>query len=333
MQISTHTYIKRTALFIFATISLQTFCNTPNSEIPQCRVPGMVGTCPAHICSIIERLKKENELIKKDANASLTSPVENVLLLQGQSGTGKTKLAKEIINNTDSILIEIYSHDLLTPYRDGGKRLVNQTIENAILEAKTHHKRIIIVVDRIDDMSCTQDSLSCNELRAAYQALMDQIETHKNNPGIFFILTATHTEKLFDDFKKKFNDHTISLHNPDSDNRKEFLHHYSKRYTKKELNEYCSNDCIEKLIRETKNFNAHNITTIYSNAIEYATFDREPIAEKHLLYALEEIKATLKRWNAPSKEEQERQDALAREKEHLWWARINALLKLFDIFK
>ena len=162
---------------------------------------------------------------------------------------------------------------------------------------------------------------------------MDQIETHKNNPGIFFILTATHTEKLFDDFKKKFNDHTISLHNPDSDNRKEFLHHYSKRYTKKELNEYCSNDCIEKLIRETKNFNAHNITTIYSNAIEYTTFDSEPIAEKHLLYALEEIKATLKRWNAPSKEEQERQDALAREKEHLWWARINALLKLFDIFK
>ena len=30
MQISTHTYTKRTALFIFATISLQTFCDTPS---------------------------------------------------------------------------------------------------------------------------------------------------------------------------------------------------------------------------------------------------------------------------------------------------------------
>ena len=292
MQITTRSYIKFAALLTISSISLQTF----SEESSRCEVPGMASTCPSKICAFINELKQVNESIKTGISHSANMIQQNVLLLEGETGSGKTKLAHAIAEATDSLSIKIHSCNLLTRYLNGGQKIIDSTVENALSEAKNLKKRAIIIFEGLDDLSCKDDSLSCEEYRTAYTALLKQINTHKNDPHLFFILIASNPAKLSRSLQNQFQDCTVYMAKPNAERRRELLNHFSMQYTKQSINQYCSVECIEMLVRETQNFNVRDFENFYSIVRKCASRDNEPISQSHVIYALNKTKEYLERY-------------------------------------
>lgn len=313
MQINTDTYTKFTVLITIVS-SFQSFTNPQQFNLPRCEVPGMVGACPSRICPIIERLKEENERIKNNPAASKeTTKHINLLILEGPTGVGKTKLAEAIAKETDSVFYEIYGADIIDSYIGGSKDNVNENIAKAIAKGEAERKRVIIFIDETDAVTCNDKSTARTEYDAALKALWRHADKNKHNLQVYFIFATNHLDRLPVEFRNRLSSRTISMSNPDTEQRKELLHHFSKYYTEHELKEYCPADLIEKLVKETGKFSVRNIEDLFSSAYEYAS--NKPITPQHIMYALTETKVRVEKQNEPIEEEREKQRTRKREQE------------------
>ncbi len=305
---------------------------TPNydSDEPRYEIPGMIGACPPEIRPIIEQLKEDNKEISLGLIFRHEKEIDNVLLLEGPTGVGKTALAQAIAKNTDSHFVEIYGADVLDGFIGGSKAIINESIENAIAEGKAYKKRVIIFIDEIDAFSCNENSTARTEYDAAYKALWRHIDKNKNNPCVFFIFATNHLNRVPVELRNRV-DLCIHMKNPDAQHRTELLDHFSEKYTQQKLDEYCSKEDIETLIRETKNFSVRNISNLCKHAHRNAVCNSEPIAQTHFMKELEKIKKEVALQRTATKEEQEKQRALNRDTENLTWNRINGIWIIMNI--
>ncbi len=325
MQITKSTYAKFVVLLALSNVAAEAFffSNTPTPQpvpqnnpppftpkFPRCEVPGMAGTHPFEVCSIIKEIKKIGEDIKNGIPAPEDTRYDNVLVLEGPTGVGKTKLAAAIAKNANCHFYEIYGADVPNRFVGGSKDFINKQIEIAIAEGKARKQPVIIFFDGIDVFSGNEQSTARTEYDAAYSAIRHYIDKNKDSSHVFFIFAIGDLESLPVQLKERFYSSIISIPKPDIEQRKALLHYFSKVYSEKDLTEYCSNNCIEQLIKETENFNVRNIEDLCFKAYEYASDDEDPIAQKHLMYALSRMKVDVERQNAPTKEELEKQEAL-----------------------
>ena len=298
----------------------------------RCEMPGMIGACPPEIRPILERLNESAWVdLEELSDDEEREDADNVMLLEGPTGIGKTSLARAIAKNTDSHLVEIYGSDVMSGYIGGTAQNVNDAIEDAIRKGNNWEERIIIFFDEIDAFAVTgADSLSRTEYDAAYKALWHHIDNNKCNPNVFFIFATNHMDRLPVELKNRVN-HCIHMKNPDAQQRKELLNHFSKKVVKKELHEYCSADCIKKLIKGTKNFSVRNLSNLCKHAYSKALLKNEPISEKHLMKELETAKKEVVLQRKPNKDEQERREIRDMNKENLFWGRISGVSTILNI--
>lgn len=307
--------------------------NTPNYDPtePRCEVPGMVGACPPEVGPIIEQLKENNKQFNIGLMTRRNKNVDNVILFEGPTGIGKTALARAIATATDSHFVEIYGSDVLSSFIGGSAQIINEKIGIAIAEGLAYEKLVIIFFDEIDAFASRgADSGARTEYDAAYKALWRHIDNNKNNPDVCFIFATNHLDRLPVELRNRV-DYSIHMKNPDALQRKELLNHFCKQYAHKELNQFCSSDCIEKLIRGTKDFSVRNISNLCKHAHHNAFIKNEPINEKHILKELEKIKKEIVLQQKPHKEEQERELAAKINNENLMWNRINGFSTILNI--
>lgn len=307
---------------------------TPNYDprFTPCRIPGMVGECPTDACTIIEELKANSMLLKNGLVADATTEYDNVLLLEGPTGIGKTTLAQAIAKETNSNYVRIVISNVSSPYIGESKNIINQTIALAIAQAEADGTHVIICFDEADGMSSAdKNSPAYREAQQTYTAIWEYMDKYHRSPRVSFVFATNNPDNLPTPLKNRLNLRTIHMKNPDAQQRKELFYYFSKRDIKKEIDEYCPNNCIEKLLRETKHYSIRDISGVISHAKKYSTNLKEPIARKHLMHGLDIMNTEVKRQNTPSKEQLERQESIAREKEHLWWTRLNGAWTIMNI--
>jgi ATP-dependent 26S proteasome regulatory subunit len=310
MQITKNTYAKFVILLALSNVAVEAFffSNTPTPQsapqnntppftpkFPRCEVPGMAGTHPFEVCSIIKEIKKIGEDIKNGIPAPEDTRYDNVLVLEGPTGVGKTKLAAAIAKNANCHFYEIYGADVPNRFVGGSKDFINKQIEIAIAEGKARKQPVIIFFDGIDVFSGNEQSTARTEYDAAYSAIRHYIDKNKDNSHVFFIFAIGDLESLPVQLKERFYSSIISIPKPDAEQRKALLHYFSKKHSKKDLAEYCSSDCIEQLIKKTENFSARNIEDMCFDANTYASDQDEPVDKNYLMYALREMKAAVER--------------------------------------
>ncbi len=288
MQISTRTYIKITALLALSNISPQTFCETPsnqNAKFPRCEIPNTVGSHPLEACSLMEKLKKDREAMKDDKyilSRRKCDDYDNIIILEGENGTGKKFLLRHILFAAHCYQNTIHEADLLEH-----PRAANEIIDRAIKFGQDNHSPAVILISNIDAYSSDKNS----PRYAAYMSLWRCIETHKNNAGVYFVFTTTGNHNAMPPhLQSKLYAHTIQVNNPDEQSRKELLNHFSKRYTQKEINTYCPDECLQTIVRATKDFNIRNLADLCKNAEKSASLKNEQIAQPHLMEQIEKIK-------------------------------------------
>ena len=299
----------------------------------RCEMPGMIGACPPEILPILERLNESAWVdLEELSDDEEREDADNVILLEGPTGIGKTSLARALAKNTDSYLVEIYGSDVMSGYIGGTAQNINDQINAAIFESNLCQQRLFIFFDEIDAFSVIgADSVSRTEYDAAYKALWHHIDNNKYNPNVLFIFATNHMNRLPVELRNRVN-HCIHMKNPDAHQRKELLNHFSKKIMKKELHEYCSADCIKKLIKETKNFSVRNLSNLCKHAYAKALLKQEPISEKHLMKELETANKEIALQRKPNEDEQERRETRAINKENLIWNRINGCVTILNIF-
>lgn len=316
MNIASRTYTKLALLFVLSNISLQAislsslFWATPSTQPPtqenipaytpkyaHCEVAGMAGTCPAKICSFIQQTKKISENIKNGIPATENNRANNVLILEGPTGVGKTRLAKAMAQEAGCHFFEIYGADIPSKFVGGSKDYINEQMAIAKAEGKAREQVVMVFIDEIDALSCNEKSTAYAEYNGASMTLRHHLDLENDNPEIIFVFATSRLDKIPVQLLDRPGSRIVSIPKPDAEQRKKLLQYFSKIYAGKELAEYCSNDCLEQLIKEMENFSVRNVEDLLSDTSDYASDDGEPVALKHLMYALSVIKVNIERAN------------------------------------
>lgn len=326
MHISSRTYTKLTLLFALSNISLQTFSDTPSipptkkefaylysQKPPRCEVAGMVGACKDDICEIIKRLIEEEKKIQFESNSSEESKAKNLLLLEGPTGIGKTRLAEAIATNANRHFVKINAPDLLSRYIGGTAEALKAAIAHAMAEGRALKKGVVILIDEIDKLATNEKSTAHNEYNAAIAALCCHLDENQYKPEVFFVFATNCLNQLPLQFKNRMGSNIVSMKNPDSQQREELLRYFSKHHTKRELQEYCSDECIKTVVEKTEKCSVRDIDDLCFSIHKYASRENTPITEGHVMYALHAKIANIELQNAPSEEELEKLRRLKRE--------------------
>ena len=316
MQIDRYKDIKFITLLIFSNLSYSNQ-NTYAPQIPPCTVSNMAGEHPHDICDQIKRLLREEAegRVQFGPSSTAKSSEKNVLLFEGPTGTGKTTLAEAFATDSNSHFYRIDAPTLLNRYIGGTKDALMEEIDNALAEGKALNKRVVILVDEIDKLANNAKSTDHNECDAAISALWCYIDKNQYNPNVFFVFTTNRLNHLPLPFKNRIGSNIISIKSPDAQQRKKLLNVFSERYTTKGLEDYCSGNNIEKIVKETENFSVRDIDELYIQARRDASRESKPVTENHLLYALQGKKANVELQNKPTEEELEKQRTRKREDE------------------
>ncbi len=289
--------------------------NPYTPKIPPCYVSGMAGTCPTDACDTIKRLMREANKISFGPKPSEKSEDKNLLLFEGPTGIGKTRLAEAIAKESDSHFFKINTPKLLNRYLGGTTEALMAEIDKAMAEGKALNKRVVILFDEIDKLANNETSAAHTEYDAAMAALWCYIDDNQYKPEVLFIFATNRLDRLPLPFKNRIGRKIVSMKNPDAQQRRELLDCFSKELAQKKLAEYCTDTCIQTVVEQTEHFSIRDIEDLCFSSRDYAARENTPITENHLLYALQAMKAKVALQHTPTEAELEKQRTLKRENE------------------
>src|SRR5271155_3440441 len=302
------------ALITITSFSMQVFADTPNTKqppsnpsLPRCEVPGMIGPLDPEICAKLRLFNRENQKIEAGIMKTEKIKYSNIMTFEGPSGVGKTTLARAMAKASNSHFVDIYCPDLLDSFIGGTKDALSERIEIGIAEAKALKQRAFIFIDEIDTIVSSEKSTAHTEYDATYKVLWYYLDKNEDNGEVIFVFATNDFDRLPAPLKNRIDADLISMKNPDTEQRTALLHHFAKFYSERALEEYCSADFIQQLIKETENFSVRDIEKISMSAHKYTSYGEEPVTQEHLTRALADEKVKVIRQNTPSKEELEKQ--------------------------
>src|ERR1700730_15629126 len=91
-----------------------------NAQMQKCRIGSMRGNHPSILCSAVNQLKQQKNEIEHVILPS--KPLNNLILLYGSPGNGKTTYAKEIALETNSHFLELPATRIVDPYLGNGPK-------------------------------------------------------------------------------------------------------------------------------------------------------------------------------------------------------------------
>jgi len=178
------------------------------------------GSVPAKIDQFIKQINDSaiNNEIKDDYC--------NRMILYGPTGNGKTILARKIAEATNSELIEINGHSIVTKFVEAGPNTINNTFETAL----NKNKKVVIFINGICTIA-TKNNFpdGIDPYKKTLDTLCTWLEKTKNNPNIIFL-----GETLpIDYFAKKhlvdlFKPNMVEILNPNAKMREEVINFYIK---------------------------------------------------------------------------------------------------------
>ena len=143
-------------------------------------------------------------------NKTLVS-VNNLILLHGPPGTGKTSLCKAVAQKastrlmeskkfTSGVLIEINSHSLFSKWFSESGKLVQKMFEAIKLQMKNPDKFVVVLIDEVESLTYARKNastgLECSDAIRAVNALLTEIDKIKNQPNVIILTTSNITEGI-----------------------------------------------------------------------------------------------------------------------------------------
>jgi len=149
-------------------------------------------------------------LNEKNVNKKLIS-VNNLILLHGPPGTGKTSLCKAVAqkastrlieseNFTSAVLMEINSHSLFSKWFSESGKLVQKMFEAIKLQMEDPDKFVVVLIDEVESLTYARKNastgLECSDAIRAVNALLTEIDKIKYQPNVLILTTSNITDGI-----------------------------------------------------------------------------------------------------------------------------------------
>jgi len=149
-------------------------------------------------------------LNQKNVNKKLIS-VNNLILLHGPPGTGKTSLCKAVAqkastrlieseNFTSAVLMEINSHSLFSKWFSESGKLVQKMFEAIKLQMEDPNKFVVVLIDEVESLTYARKNastgLECSDAIRAVNALLTEIDKIKYQPNVLILTTSNITDGI-----------------------------------------------------------------------------------------------------------------------------------------
>jgi proteasome regulatory subunit len=241
--------------------------------------------------SYIGGLKKEITELEETVSLPLIHPEKfqklgiqapNGILLYGETGTGKTLLAKAIANKTNSTFIKITASELVRKYIGEGAGLVRDVFKLA--EEK---KPSIIFIDELDAIasSRSEDSSSGErEVQRTLMQLLSEMDGFKERKGIAVIGATNRIEAIDPALLRpgRF-DRIVEIPLPDLNARKEIFAIHSSSMPLQKVN-------LNALAELTDSASGADIKAICMEAGIFALRENSDfVFHKHFLKAIDKV--------------------------------------------
>lgn len=220
---------------------------------------------PAQVRPIINNLKKIIDLKKNCLLQEKYVDFNNLVVLQGPPGNGKTKLVEIIKNESGSNLIRIAGSNI-SGYRYGeGKDTIKKAIKKALKSFEKTGKPVIIFVDEVDRIGTEFKSENREQEKDAFTQLWLAISKYKGDPRVLFVVASNKgLEKFAPAFVSRALSHRIILENPDKEERKNFLSNYFK---KRKIS--LSDGLLDQIVSATESFSYRDLKAIVKTFKEF----------------------------------------------------------------
>lgn len=229
----------------------------------------IVGQLPKEFFWIIDQLNN---------NYSQASML-NRIILYGPPGNGKSTLAQQIANLTESIFIPIKGPSICGPYAGQGPQTITELFERALeINAKTNNK-VIIFIDEIDAIGANNKSEHRAQQSDALQVLWLYLDKIKYNTNFFVICATNNFEGLHQTFIDRFGTNIIEIKNPNFKTRTEILHHY---FIKNSI--ACDIDLLHKLAKNTNNFSIRALEDLVNGIITQARMENDTVITEEIVW-------------------------------------------------
>ncbi len=157
---------------------------------------------------------------KKQSQENSDSIV-NCMLLTGDTGIGKSLLAKAVAFETGYVFLHILLGDILRSHRNETGLLLYKIVE----KAQEQFEKVVIVVDDIDILLRAYNNKH-HDSDFTTHVLCKILEKNSNNSNFLFIGTAFNPELISPQMMQKFGKNIFNLSVPNDLNRKKILESY-----------------------------------------------------------------------------------------------------------
>lgn len=190
---------------------------------------------------------------------------QNLLLLYGPPGNGKTTIAKKIAFYSGRKFIELSGSSIVNKYVGSGQQSIKAAFNEADLYLKLFPNApgIIIFIDEIDQIAANNNQESRAEHKTATTELWQLLDKSAQNPKILFIAATNHYEKLNPTFLDRFKEiNIVFIDNPDENERK---YHFKEAFNEIgiTIDETCEQ--FKKLITMTQKLSIRQLYGIASS--------------------------------------------------------------------
>jgi len=248
-------YIFRIVIFILVVVYCKfNFSASKTITLNKCNFKTISGTVPERLGKIIYKLKQPL------ASRNLSN---NVLLLHGPTGNGKTAMVNEMATEIGAEIISIKTQTIVDKYQGNGAEFINTIFDENNKKALVSPKPIILFFDEVDIMARPDSKDNYQDWKAAKQLFWQWLDDIKPNKNIF-VAMATNVKTLDARVVTRCGRNCIEVSNPNDSMREEIIRFHFKR-----LNIQADEALIKNLMQKTNKLSARSIT----NIIDYVNED------------------------------------------------------------
>ncbi len=206
-----------------------------------------------------------NEIKKRTFNQD--GDIENIIILYGPSGNGKTTFVKKFAEATKSELFELDGGCIIGPYENEGAKELHKEFLKAHNFVLNNNKRVVIFIDEIDKLTKKGIEKNGSSESKATATLWKNIDKYKNCNEIIVILATNHLEDVHPNIKKR-SSLKVEFSNPDDQMRKELILYFINKFKLnfEETNLQKKLIIIERIKNNTKNLSNRDIEEIFMAA-------------------------------------------------------------------
>ena len=149
-------------------------------------------------------------LNEKEVDKRIIS-MNNIILLHGPPGTGKTSLCKALAqkatirlveerNFTSGALVEINSHSLFSKWFSESGKLVQRMFDEIKKKMEDQNCFVCVLIDEVESLTSARKNLTsgleCSDAVRAVNALLTEIDKIKHRPNVIIMTTSNITNSI-----------------------------------------------------------------------------------------------------------------------------------------